>query len=239
MRVPSLGRAAFAAILFALGVLGLAYGAFTPVWAPVPNDAPARDALVYACAIISVACGAGLVWPRTAVHAARVLLAALVVWLVAFRVPVIVRAPGSFPAWDGGAETVVILAGAGALAIGGAGVRVARALYGAAMIAFGLAHFIYPDQTARLVPSWLPAHLAWAYATGAAFLAAGAAILTGVQARRAAALSALQMGAFTLLVWIPIVAAGSRDPSVLSELGLSGALTAAGWVIADSYRTSS
>jgi hypothetical protein len=39
-----------------------------------------------------------------------------------------------------------------------------------------------------------------------------------------------------LLVWIPIVAAGSKVPFLWSETILNTALLAAAWVIADSYR---
>jgi uncharacterized membrane protein len=251
MRIASVGHAVFAATLIALGILGLTQGNFAPIWDSVPKGLPAREALAYLCAFISLACGLGLFWRPTAVVAARVLFVYLLLWLLAFKVRFIFTGPLVEGSYQSCGETAVMVAGAWVLyarfaadgdrqrlgfAVGDKGVRLARGLYGLALIAFGLSHFVYLNMTAPLVPAWLPGHTFWAYFSGAAYIAAGMAVVFNVCARLAATLSALEMGMLTLLVWIPIVAAGSKDPSQWSETILSWALTAAGWVVADSYR---
>ena len=115
-------------------------------------------------------------------------------------------------------------------------VSAARMVYGLSLIAFGAAHFAYAKQTASLVPGWLPFPLMWAWLTGGTYIAAGMALLSNVLARLAAILAAVQMGLFTLLVWVPLILAGARDPSQWTETLISLALTTAGWVFADAAR---
>ena len=216
----------------AIGILGLLKGGFIGLWEPVPKDLPARQWLAYLCALIPLVGGLGLPWKRTARGAAGLLFAWVVTWLVVVRLPAIVHAPLTMNPWYGWAETAVYAAAAWVLY--GSGVRFARALYGLEMIPFGIGHFVYVNETAQLVPSWLPAHLPLAYLTGATYIAAGIAILAGVLARWAAILSTVQMGLFTLLVWVPIVVAGP-NAFQWSEFVVSVTLTAAGWVVAESY----
>ena len=87
IRIASPGHTAFAAIMIWLGVMGLWKGAFVQVWLPVPKWVPARDVLAYLCAFISLACGIGLLWRRTAAIAARVIFVSLLVWLLVMRLP--------------------------------------------------------------------------------------------------------------------------------------------------------
>jgi uncharacterized membrane protein len=244
MRLVVPSQLVFALTLVALGAWTLIEGDFAAVWQPVAQGVPCREALRYACAFICLVGGAGLVWPRSAALAARSVLGLFLLWLLVFKLPAIIRAPAAAGSYESAGETAV--AGAWVLyawlaadrdqrrfPLGVHALPIARVLFALALLAFGVSHFAYAHDTAALVPRWLPAHLSLAYVTGVAYLAAGAAVLTGRLAALAAALAAVQMGLFTVLVWAPLLTAGAAQRD---EFVISWTLTAAAWLVADSYR---
>jgi uncharacterized membrane protein len=250
MRIASVGHAVFAATMIAIGILGLVKSEYAAIWDGIPKALPGRELLSYLSAIIALACGIGLFWPRTVTPASRVLLAYLLLWMLIFKGRYIVLAPTEEGSYQSAGENAVIVAGAWVLyswfagewdkqrlafATGAKGVRIARTFYGLALIAFGLSHFFYLQFTAPLIPSWLLWPVFWAYFTGTTYLAAGAAVLSGVCARLAATLAAVQMGSFLLLVWLPILVAGKMTDFNWGEIVVNFALVAGGWVVAESY----
>lgn len=250
VRIASAGQVVFAATMVALGIMGLTKGDFSVIWQPVSKGLPGRETLVYLCALISLVSGFGLLWRRMAAIAARVLLLWFVLWLLFFRLPDFAHGFTVDIYWAA-CKTAVMLSAAWVLytwfatdwdkhklgfVAGENGLRIARVLYGLALIPFGLAHFTYLKQTTVLVPGWLPWHVPWAYFTGAAFVAAGIAVIVGICARLAAALSTLQMGLFLLLIWIPKAVEGSLTAFQRGEAVVTWALMSAAWVVTDSYR---
>jgi uncharacterized membrane protein len=240
----------FALTILAIGVIGLAKGGFAPIWGVVPKSFPDRQLLAYLCTFVSLACGAGLLVRRTAAPAALVLLIYLIVFTAFFKVPFIVRQPLVEGSYQTCGENAVLIAGAWALYVslaagakrwnvgflsGDTGLRIADILYGLALIAFGLSHFAYLELTAPLVPSWLPGAVFWAYFTGVVYIVTGIAIVIGVAASLAAAVSALQIALITVLVWGAIAIAGNMSELHWQETVVSWALTAAAWVVAESY----
>ena len=251
MRIASVGHAVFAAVFVAIGIVGMVRSEYAAIWNGVPKWFPARELLPYLCGLVSIACGLGLLWPRTATLASRVMLGYLLVWTLLFKGRYILLQPLEEGTYQSIGENLVLIAGAWVLyswsagdwdkkslafATGERGIRIARVLYGLAMLAFGFSHYVYVELTAPLVPDFLPWHVGWAYFTGAAYIVAGVAILVGVYARLAAALSTLQMAGFLALVWLPMVFAGKMSAFNWGELVATCALVAGGWVVVDSYR---
>lgn len=235
----------FALTMMGVGVIGLIDRNFAAVWVGVPPAFPGRELLVYLCALVALATGAGMLMKRVAASAALVLLVYLAAWTVAFKGQFIVRAPLEEGSYQSVGENAVLIAAAWVLyaafagsrsprlgfLTGDGGIRTARILYGLGLVAFGLSHFFYLHLTAPLVPAWLPQPVFWAYLTGAIYLATGLSLVTGIGAPVAAAVAAIQIALITLLVWGPMVLGGELTPMHWQETVESWALSAAAFVL--------
>jgi uncharacterized membrane protein YphA (DoxX/SURF4 family) len=221
-----------------LGVIGIVFSDFALQWQPVPAGFPLRQPFAYVSAVLLLAGGA-MMLSRRADRAGAWLLAVFYgVWVVALHLPVALKSWKHIGVWNGPAELTFLTMGGLAFVASSLGparrpiTLTARILAGASACVFGLAHFNYIDFTATFVPAWLPpSQVFWAWATGAGHLAAGLALISGVQARLAATCLAGMMGSFVLLVHVPRLLA---TPDVHAEwvmLGVASSLSGAAWLI--------
>lgn len=235
-----LGHVLFAASFAGLGVLSLMSGDFALDWQPVPASVPWRTHLAHASGFILLTSGIGMFFERTARNSACILVANVAIWLFLLQLPRVIAHPTNPAAWLGFAETLVMVVGGWIIldSVNGpgkvAGIRIAQRLFAAALPLIGLSHFVYVEITTALVPAWLPNRVAFAYFTGAAHVAAGFAVLIGFIPRVAAALEACMIASFTLLVWVPRVAASPASRMPWTALLVSSALAAAAWAVAQS-----
>jgi len=105
-------------------------------------------------------------------------------------------------------------------------------LFAIPMIAFGWQHFIYAPFIATLIPSWIPGHLFFAYFTGAAFIAAAAAIITRIQAPLAATLLGVMFLLWVIVLHAPRVAVQPRNGDEWSSLFVAMAFCGGSFIVA-------
>lgn len=222
---------AFALTFIGIGGIGFASGTFAPIWQPVPETVPTRELLAYLTSIIALACGIFLLVERTQAVAALILFVFLAVWALAFKAPFVVKAPLVEGSYQSIGENLVLIAAAWVLYTRSR-TRIAYVLYGLALIAFGLSHFFYLELTTPLVPAWLGVPVLWAYATGSIYTVCGVAMVLGLAARLASLAAAVNITLITLLVWVPIVAAGGLTAMHWQETVVSCALMVSSWVLA-------
>ena len=230
--------------VMALGMVCLVWGNFD-LGQPVPKGFPGRAALAYAAAVFMVVAGAAVEWRRTTAWGAAALTAyyALIV-VVLMNGRVLLTHYGEFGSYSGLAEQLAIAAGglivyaANAKIDGALAARLTRLgqlVFGVCALLWGGAHFVYMNLTAPLVPKWLPpTQEFWAYATGLGHIAAGVAILTGVQARLAAILLTAMFASFTPLVHLPMLLADPSKYVNWTENALNLILIGVAWVVTDS-----
>lgn len=239
----SIGARVYGLAAVLLGVQGLVFASFGAMGMAVPPHIPGYQALAYAAAALLIASGLALNARPTARFGSLALAALFGLIVLAAIVPAVARQPMVWVSWENFAEgTVKALGGVLAFILVSSGdearsertFRIARPLFGLCLMVFGTSEFVYSAFTADFVPRWIPpSGLFWAYVTGAAQIAAGLAVLSGIQARLAARLLTLMYLIFQLIVHVPRVMA---DPSAIgawAEFGTNLVLAGAAWALVD------
>ena len=239
------GRHVYGLGVMALGAICIAFGDFHP-GQPVPKDFPERTTLAYGVAFFMLFAGIAVEWRRTAAVATAALAAYFgLIVVVLMNGAVLAKHYGEFGPYESIAIELAIALG-GVIAWANCApidavraarvVRAARRVFGVCALVFGTAHFVYMNLTAPLVPKWLPPNQEfWGYLTGVAHIAAGIALISGVQARLAAALLTLMFALFTPLVHLPMLFETPSSHWIWNENAVNIALIGAAWVVADSF----
>ena len=230
--------------VMAIGMASLVFGEFDP-GQPVPEHFPARIALAYAAGAFMVVAAAAVEWRRITAWGA----AALAVYYALFVVilmngRLLLSDYAVYVTYEDIAMQLAIAAGGLIIyatsaridaALAARLTRLGRLMFGVCALVFGGAHFVYMENTASLVPKWLPpTQEFWGYATGVGFVAAGIAILTGVQARLAAILLTAMLVSFGLLANGRVLLADHASHWNWTESAVNLAVVGAAWVVADS-----
>ena len=90
--------------------------------------------------------------------------------------------------------------------------------YAVPMGVFAGDHFVFPTQTAQIVPEWMPWHLFWVYFVGTALIAGALGLATRKYARLAALCFGVMLFCFVLMMHIPSLIATPHDRFALAIL---------------------
>jgi uncharacterized membrane protein len=244
-----IGVTAFGAAMIVFGIENLIYRDGVMGLEPLPDWLPAHPIWALVTGLLLIAAGAGVIAGWRARVSALVVTALFIVWLLLLQVPLLVGKPHNGTLWTTTLETLALGSGACVLAAlssqwpprvrrlpAGAAV-VARVCFGLTLLGFGVLHFVYHEYVASVIPGWLPGHLAWAYLTGIAFLAAGTSAVTGIRARLATMLTGVMFGTWVLIVHAPRVAVAPTSRAEWTSMIVALAMCGSAFLFAQ-YTTS-
>ena len=240
LRRVGAGQLFFAASFAAIGAISLAARDFLLSQQPVPPGIPGRETLACISAALLLAAGAGLLLPAAAKRSALILTGFVALWVLALELPRALAHPGVEANWLGVGEDSSLVGGGWLIyyALSGrsdGSARIARILFGVALLPIGVSHFVYLQGAAGLIPAWMPLRVPLTALGGAGHIAAGLAIAVGVVPRLAAALEAIMEGLFTVICWLSAVIAAPANRQDWVNLCISTALSAAALAVAESY----
>jgi hypothetical protein len=230
------------------GLAALAAGLITLAWHDYKDFDQLRYILnstdgpvfVYAAAAAQIFGGAAMLFRRTAKTGAVILGSVYLVFAL-LCVPGIVATPRIYNSWGNFFEPFSLVTGAAIVYARFSSTwapetirRIGRILFGICTASFTLEQAFYLNNTATLVPKWLPPNqMFWAVMTTVAFALAALALLTNRMALLAARLLTMMIVSFGLVVWVPLLLSNPHSHTNWSECAETFAIAGVAWILAD------
>jgi len=227
------GRVLFAIALAFFGVQHFIHAAGVAGPAPGPPWILGTPLWGIIAGAILVAASLAIATAQMLRPAAMILAVALLAYASVLYGPALAAHPRDPGRWTSASELVAL---AGAAWILGAGHPAGRFLYAAPLFVFGVLHFMHAAYLATLIPRWISAPFFWANFVGVAFVAAGAAIATRVQARLAAVLLGAMFLSFVVVLHAPRVLAALHDHKEWTSAFVALAMSGGAFVLAGGVR---
>src|SRR5450432_1063708 len=242
------GRKAYGICLVALGIQGMYYADFDPVFLPDPFLwLPLVVPLAYAWSMILIVAGLFIILEKKAKEVSLALGGIFLILFLFCHVPHLLfvnpngNALGSWTkafkelAFSGGAFVIAgsysqesVQTKSPLINLLKKFIPFGRVFFSITMIAFGIDHFLYGEFVASLVPAWIPDHIFWTYFAGSALVGSGVAIIAKIQLKIVASLLGTMILLWFIFLHIPRAIAdpigdrGNEMTSVFQSFGFSG-----------------
>lgn len=246
--VTPFARGAVGLALLVFGLQHLIYGDFVTRVAPkLSAAANPHQAGAYLTGALLVIGGAAILYRGTARMAGLLLGAAILASFLLLYLPLLTKTQFLGALWTN-ARKALALSGAALLAAGSAPrpegrsgllqflehlIPAAPYFLGAFLILTGIQHFLFAKFVATLVPTWIPGAVFWTYFAGVALIAGGLGMMIPFTRRLAAALTAIMIFLWLLLLHIPRALAAPADSNETTAVFEALAISAAAFLVAD------
>ncbi|SHG42810.1 hypothetical protein SAMN04488109_0227 [Chryseolinea serpens] len=234
----NLGRIFYGIVIMEMGLHVLYYHDFPYMLLPPKHSGmPGLAVIAAVSGILLVLAGACIVFEKKTRPAALLLGSVLLLIFCFYFIPYqLMVSPNymHFGDWENAAKELALCSGAYVIAGGypqkgesplfrflAKPIPFGSMLFAITIISFSFDHFLYANEAADYVPSWVPAHVFWIYFTGLALLASGIAIILNIKRKLAATLLGAMILTWFVILHIPRIVV-SPLPYLASEITSAG-----------------
>lgn len=205
--LPAIGRIFFGTAIAAIGLMTVYYRDF-PYFLIPPNHTwlNHHSVLIYACGILLILAGTGILMEKRRWTTARPLGTALLLIGIFYFIPYeFIRSPHyrELSDWENMAKTLSLAGGAWVLTVSPRLIRTGTIIFGLTILNFGIMHFVYAREASGYIPDWIPNHVFWMYPTGAVLIISSLGIIFRIWARPLAILLGTMIFVWVIILHIP------------------------------------